>query len=184
MSIVPSTHPHINMKIKKELLFISQDKEMALIQKLIYQMQMADLDIDPSDTCFLMVSPDYSGIVTQHLSHGLSLNGEIYHIEAVNVPFPDEDKKPYQINFEINFADWVIDWRNFVLIEAGVIRGGNYTWITKVMEKFTQKNYYSVALLENVHSNFESDFVGEYYNDMTQDLHFWWERPNNHWPTY
>ena len=133
MSIVPSTHPHINMKIKKELLFISQDKEMALIQKLIYQMQMADLDIDPSDTCFLMVSPDYSGIVTQHLSHGLSLNGEIYHIEAVNVPFPDEDKKPYQINFEINFADWVIDWRNFVLIEAGVIRGGNYTWITKVM---------------------------------------------------
>ena len=147
-------------------------------------MQMAKLDIDPSDTCFLMVSPDYSGIVTQHLSHGLSVNGEIYHIEAVNVPFPDEDKKPYEINFEINFADWVIDWRNFVLIEAGVIRGGNYTWITKIMEKFVQKNYYSVALFENVHSNFESDFVGEYYNDMTQDLHFWWERPNNHWPTY
>lgn len=172
------------MKIKRELLFVSADKEMALIQKLIYQIQMAKLDIDPSDTCFLMVSPDYSGIVTQHLSHGLSVNGEIYHIEAVNVPFPDEDKKPYEINFEINFADWVIDWRNFVLIEAGVIRGGNYTWITKVMEKFTQKNYYSVALFENVHSNFESDFVGEYYNDMTQDLHFWWERPNNHWPTY
>ena len=91
------------MKIKRELLFVSADKEMALIQKLIYQMQMAKLDIDPSDTCFLMVSPDYSGIVTQHLSHGLSVNGEIYHIEAVNVPFPDEDKKPYEINFEINF---------------------------------------------------------------------------------
>ena len=82
------------MNIKRELLYVSADKEMSLIQKMIYQIQMAKLDIHPSDTCFLMVSPDYSGIVTQHLSHGLSVDGEIYHIESVNVPFPDENHIP------------------------------------------------------------------------------------------
>lgn len=172
------------MKVGKELLYVSADKEMSLIQKMTYQIQMSDIDINPSETCFLMVSPDYSGIVTQHLSHGLSKDGEIYHIEAVNVPFPDENVKPYKVNFQINFAEWILDWQNFVLIEAGVIRGGNYTWITEVMEDFTEKNYHSVALYENVHSKFHSDFVGEYYNDMTHDLHFWWEKPNNHWPAY
>ncbi len=105
----------------------------------------------------------------------------IFHIEAVNVPFPDESEKRYRINFEIDYADWVLDWENFVLIEAGVIRGGNYTWITKVMEKFTDRNYYSVALYENKRSKFKSDFVSHYYDNETEDLHFWWERPNNHW---
>ena len=39
------------LKYVKELLFISQDKEIALIQEMTYKMQMRDLDIDPSDTC-------------------------------------------------------------------------------------------------------------------------------------
>ena len=114
----------------KDLLFISQDKEMALIQEMSYKIKMSGWDIHPSKTCFLCVSPDYSSIVTQHLSHSLSMDREIFHIEAVNVPFPDENPTQYMINFELNFAEWVLDWDNFVLCEAGVIRGGNYTWIT------------------------------------------------------
>ena len=165
----------------KPLLFISQDKEMALIQEMVYKLKKANLDIHPSKTCFLCVSPDYSSIVTQHLSHSLSMDGEIFHIESVNVPFPDESEHNYRVNFEINFADWVLDWDNFVLIEAGVIRGGNYTWITESMEKFVSKNYYTVALCENIDSKFKSDFVSLYYQDSQVDLHFWWEQPNNHW---
>ena len=79
----------------KDLLFISQDQEMALIQEVIYKIKMSDFDIHPQKTCFLCVSPDYSSIVTQHLSHGLTVDREIYHIEAVNVPFPDENSKKY-----------------------------------------------------------------------------------------
>ena len=109
------------------------------------------------------------------------MDGEIFHIESVNVPFPDESEHNYRVNFEINFADWVLDWDNFVLIEAGVIRGGNYTWITESMEKFVSKNYYTVALCENIDSKFKSDFVSLYYQDSQVDLHFWWEQPNNHW---
>jgi len=165
----------------KDLLFISQDKEMALIQEMTYRIKRANLDIHPSDTCFLCVSPDYSGIVTQHLSHSLSVDGEIFHIEAVNVPFPDENPLKYQVDFELNYAEWLLDWKKFVLIEAGVIRGGNYTWITQTMEKFMEGNYYTVALCENIGSTFKSDFVSLYYQDSQIDLHFWWEQPNNHW---
>ena len=165
----------------KNLKFISQDQELALIQELTYKIKMSDWDIHPSKTCFLCVSPDYSSIVTQHLSHSLSMGREIFHIEAVNVPFPDEDPKQYQINFELNYIEWVLNWENFVLIEAGVIKGGTYTWITKIMEKFTEKNYYTVALCENINSKFQSDMVSLYYDDNNEDLHYWWEKPNNHW---
>ena len=97
---------------------------------------MANPDIHPDKTCFLCVSPDYSSIVAQHLSHALSKDGEIYHIEAVNVPFPDESHESYLETFIDRFSEWTIDWDNFVLIEAGVIRGGNYTWITEAMSKY------------------------------------------------
>lgn len=165
----------------KNLKFISQDKELALIQELTYKIKMSNWDIHPSKTCFLCVSPDYSSIVTQHLSHSLSMGREIFHIEAVNVPFPDEDPKKYQINFELNYIEWILDWENFVLIEAGVIKGGTYTWITEIMKKYTEKNYYTVALCENINSKFQSDMVSLYYNDNIEDLHYWWEQPNNHW---
>lgn len=161
----------------KKLLFISEDKEKSLIQEMTYKLKMANLDIHPSKTCFLMVSPDYSAIVTQHLSHSLTMNGEIFHIESVNVPFPDERELEYKHIFIENYKKWSTKWTNFVLIEAGIIRGGNYTWITELMDH----NYYTVALCENVHSKFKSDFVSLYYDDNIEDLHFWWEQPNNHW---
>ena len=169
------------MENRKELLFISQDEEMALIQKMTYILKMANLDIHPSKTCFLCVSPDYSGIATQLLSHSLSMDGEIFHIEAVNVPFPDEKVDEYRIDFELNYSEWSTKWENFVLIEAGVIRGGNYSWITQSMMDIFPKKFWTVALVENVMSNYESDFVSMLYNNQTHDLHFWWEQPNNHW---
>ena len=49
------------------------------------------------------------------------------------------------------------------------------------MEKFSEKNYYTLSLCENIHSKYKSDMVSLYYDDSIEDLHFWWERPNNHW---
>lgn len=154
---------------------------MALIQEMSYKIKMSDWDINPSKTCFLCVSPDYSGITTQHLSHSLSMGREIFHVEAVNVPFPDEDSKQYRIDFSINYEEWCKRWDNFVLIEAGIIRGGNYTWITERMRKTSPKRYHTVALCENLHSKYKSEIVSLYYDNEVEDLHFWWERPNNHW---
>ena len=166
----------------KDLLFISQDKEMALIQEMSYKIKMSNWDIHPSKTCFLCVSPDYSSIVTQHLSHSLSMDREIFHIESVNVPFPDESPDQYRIDFAINFQRWIEIWDNFVLIEAGIIRGGNYTWIANEIKNITShKSFYTVALCENISSKYKSDLVSLYYDDNIEDLHFWWENPNNHW---
>ena len=109
------------------------------------------------------------------------MDREIFHIEAVNVPFPDEKHVQYQVDFEMNYSEWSQKWDNFVLIEAGVIRGSNYTWITKTMEEIALNSYYTISLCENIHSNFKSDLVSLYYDDEVYDLHFWWERPNNHW---
>jgi len=72
-------------------------------------------------------------------------------------------------------------WTNFVLIEAGVIRGSNYTWITKIMNSTIKGNIYTIALCENIYSSFKSDFVSLYYDGTQEDIHFWWEQPNNHW---
>lgn len=109
------------------------------------------------------------------------MDKECFHVESVNVPFPDEGVDPYKDIFMLNYADWVLDWDNFILCEAGVIRGGNYTWITEAMEKFSDKNYHTLSLCENIHSKFKSELVSEYYDDNTEDLHFWWEQPNKHW---
>jgi uncharacterized protein with ParB-like and HNH nuclease domain len=66
--------------------------------------------------------------------------------------------------------------------ESGVIRGGNYTFVTD----FLNENYYNenktASMFENVGSAFKSDFVAEYYDNEIQDITFWWEKKNNHWP--
>ena len=94
-----------------------------MIQEMSYRIKMSDIDIHPSKTCFLMVSPDYSAVVTQHLSHSLSMDGEIFHIESVNVPFPDEDSLDYKVDFAEKYIDWGRKWDNFVLIEAWSYQG-------------------------------------------------------------
>ena len=38
----------------KKILFISEDREKSLIQEMTYKIKMANLDIHPSNTCFLM----------------------------------------------------------------------------------------------------------------------------------
>ena len=76
-----------------------------------------------------------------------------------------------------------ISGRNIVLVEAGVIRGGNYTKVVDLIRRFLciEEKIVTVALYENINSKFKSDFVGEYYDDNVEDLTFWWERDNNHW---
>ena len=71
-----------------------------------------------------------------------------------------------------------------LLVEAGVIRGSNYaTLVSLIRDHCGVAPVKTLAMYENVGSRFKSDFVGEYYDDATHDLTFWWEVPNNHWKT-
>jgi hypothetical protein len=105
---------------------------------------------------------------------------------GIDVPYPDETwNRRYVDEMYETFRIHSNSFRGkaLIFVEAGVIRGGNYTyimdWIKKRLE--TGKRLVTLTLFENVGSKFKSDFVGEYYDDSKEDLTFWWERYNNHW---
>lgn len=163
----------------KQLLFISEDKERALIQELTYKMKMANMDIHPSNTCFLMVSPDYSAIVTQHLSHSLSVDREIFHIEAVNTPYLDENATDYKTEFTQNFMKWQRRWDNFVLVASDNNTGDTFSWISDIMIRMTGGKIYAVSLCESTNTRFKSDLACLHYDSEQFRLIYWWQQPNN-----
>jgi hypothetical protein len=136
------------------------------------------------NTVIITVSTDYSSIIGQTLRHLLSSNGEICDGFGVDVPYPDE----HWDNRYLNELDYImavygnkLQNKRVLLVEAGVIRGGNYTFLDKYLREKGITNIFTVAMFENTGSVYNSNYVGEYYNDSTEDLTFWWEMENNHW---
>jgi len=101
-------------------------------------------------------------------------------------PYPDEiwNKKYFDEMYEMfKLHAPSFQSKSLIFVEAGVIRGGNYSYIIDWVRKRLEynKKLITVTLYENQHSVFKSDFVGEYYDDKMEDLTFWWERENKHW---
>jgi hypothetical protein len=170
--------------MKRELLIINQQVEKDLLSKLSYDLIVKD--IYASNTIIVSVSSDYSSIVGQILRHSLSLYGEICDGFSIDVPYPDETwNNTYitELNALFKLYDYKLKDKNILLVEAGVIRGSNYRFIVDYMknELSITNKIYTLTLFENSGSVFKSDFVGEYYDDNTQDLTFWWEMYNKHW---
>jgi len=139
-----------------------------------------------SNTIIVTVSTDYSSVVGQYLRHQLTHNGEICDGLGIDVPYTDQtfdEKFVKEICDMFNIHKDSIEDKTILLVEAGVIRGGNYTKVVDIIRnelKLTQP-ISTLTMYENIHSKFKSDFVGEYYNDDIEDLTFWWEMDNNHW---
>jgi hypothetical protein len=169
--------------VRKEL-YITLEKEIELIHRLGAELICGGFNA--SNSYIITVSTDYSSIIGQILRHQLSFDGEVCDGFGVDVPYPDEewDDKYHRDLYE-TFKLNVVNKRGKtpILVEAGIIRGGNYTYVTNFMRKYMSQEgkIITLALFENQHSIWKSDFVGEYYDDTTQDLTFWWERENNHW---
>lgn len=166
---------------RRPLHFITREKEWELIQRLLTIVD--DRDFDPSDTCVIMASPDYSATVAMHLAHAWSRKGEMLTVIPVDVTYPDEDKEPYVNKMLMQAAD-IKPYSKLVMIEAGIIRGGNWEWMLEVLNMwgYERKDITLVALCENIHSRVKSDYVGEYYDDNKEELMFYFERFNKHWP--
>jgi len=71
--------------------------------------------------------------------------------------------------------------KSLLLVEAGVIRGGNYKYVTNYIQGLYGNPIHTLALYENIGSAFRSDYVGDFYNNEIEDLTFWWEKDNKHW---
>lgn len=177
------TTPMMN---RRPLKFITREKEWELIQRLL---TVVDSTVfDPADTAVIMASPDYSATVAMHLAHAWSRNGEMLPIIPIDVTYPDEDSEKYIDKMRYDLA-WHLAQNGYlpkrlVLIEAGIIRGGNWRWMLEVLHSagYDRGDLTLVALCENVHSAVKSDYVGEYYDDSKEELMFYFERYNKHWP--
>jgi hypothetical protein len=137
------------------------------------------------NTLVLMVSPDYSATAAMHVAHALSKNGEMCDILPIHIPYPDEDKSKYILKAADDIKQWHNfsdkTYENYLLVEAGVIKGGTYTWLTSVLKNEVNGEIITSTLYENIHSIFKSDIVGYYYDAEVVDLTFYYERENNHW---
>ena len=166
---------------RRPLKFISREREWELILKLLSMVD--DSDFDPSTTAVIMASPDYSATVAMHLAHAWSRRGEILPIIPVDVTYPDEEPEPY-INKMIMQAPDIRPYGKLVMVEAGIIRGGNWRWMLDLLYKwgYRREDIVLVALCENIGSAIKSDYVAEYYDDEKEELMFYFERFNKHWP--
>lgn len=167
---------------RRPLHFITREKEWELIQKLLTIVDNSSFD--PKTTAIIMASPDYSATVAMHLAHAWSRDGEMLTIIPVDVAYPDEDVAPYREKLVAQRAQWQ-PFEKLVLVEAGIIRGGNWKWMLEILKswgQFTREDITLVAMCENIHSAVKSDYVGEYYDDDKEELMFYFERFNKHWP--
>jgi hypothetical protein len=67
-----------------------------------------------------------------------------------------------------------------ILVEAAVLSGNNYTWLSKCLKDigYKDEDIITVALLEMSSSIFKCNYVGEYVDSIPE---FYWERYNIHW---
>jgi hypothetical protein len=163
---------------------VTLNEEIQLIDKLASELLSGGFN--SSNSVIIVVSTDYSAIAGQILRHKLSFNGEIVEGFGIDVPYPDEVwNKKYVDTMSRVFQNYgyLLQRKTAILVEAGVIRGGNYEFVTKWMKKHLGIGtpIITLTMFENIDSKFKSDLVGEYYDDKTEDLTFWWERDNKHW---
>jgi len=170
------------MTNNKKILNVSFNDEQFLIELIASELIRDGFNAD--NTVIITVSTDYSSIIGQALRHLLSSGGEICDGFGVDVPYPDEHWDNRYLN-ELDYLMAVygnkLQNKRVLLVEAGVIRGSNYTFLDKYLKEKGITDIYTVAMFENVGSAYNSNYVGEYYNDSTEDLTFWWEMENNHW---
>jgi hypothetical protein len=171
--------------MRKELK-VNRTHELYLMIKLRDELLLKGLNA--SNVVIVTVSTDYSSVIGQYLRHQLTKDGEICDGFGIDVPYPDQTFDEISVKQVCNMftahANSLVG-KTILLVEAGVIRGGNYTKVFDVIRnelKITQP-VMTLAMYENIHSKWKCDFVGEDYDDEIQDLTFWWEKENNHWET-
>lgn len=164
--------------------WVSEEDELRVAEEL--RDQLVKAGHHAGNTIIVTVSTDYSSFIGQYLRHQLSHDGEICDGFGVDVPHPDQTfDETFCANvrtmFAMNARD--IGGKTILLVEAGVIRGGNYTTLVNLIRNDIGRTepIKTLAMYENVGSRFKSNHVGHYYDDATDDLTFWWEKPNNHW---
>ena len=86
----------------------------------------------------------------------------------------------YEVNFKESATRFPVLYDKVILCEAVVNTGNTFLWIKEVLLDMGYENddIITTALVQNVTSTFECDFVGEYSSSMPE---FYYERYNKAW---
>ena len=160
-------------------MYVTREKEWEALVK-VCQILEKNQNLVPGKAAVAMVSPDYSATAAMHIAHHLSQGGEMLDIVPIEVPYPDEDPERYRKLFANRTCFEFFPFETVILVEAGVITGGNYDFFADHLIEMGFR-VVTVALFENIHSRFQSDVVGFYYDHQHQQLEFYYEKDNNHW---
>ncbi len=135
---------------------------------------------DSSNSTMIIISTEQSSIMGQLLRHQLSLNGEVTNGFSIDVPVIEEewdDKCIEVLNNVFQSKYKLIQNKKIILVRAQIKTGVSFEYVYNFMKKNLGANnkIISATLFENISSNWESDYVGEYYDAEFEKLSFWWE---------
>ena len=135
---------------------------------------------DSSNSTIITISTEQSSIMGQLLRHQLSLDGEVTNGFSIDVPVIEEewdDKCIEVLNNVFQSKYKLIQNKKIILVRAQIKTGVSFEYVYNFMKKNLGANnkIISVTLFENISSNWETDYVGEYYDAEFERLSFWWE---------
>jgi hypothetical protein len=133
-----------------------------------------------SNCTIITISTEQSSIMGQLLRHQLSLDGEVTNGFSIDVPVIEEewDDKCIEVLTNVFQSKYkLIQNKKIILVRAQIKTGVSFEYVHNFMKKNLGANnkIISVTLFENISSNWESDYVGEYYDAEFEKLSFWWE---------
>jgi len=135
---------------------------------------------DSSNSTMIIISTEQSSIMGQLLRHQLSLDGVVTNGFSIDVPVIEEewdDKCIEVLNNVFQSKYKLIQNKKIILVRAQIKTGVSFEYVYNFMKKNLGANnkIISVTLFESISSNWESDYVGEYYDAEFEKLSFWWE---------
>lgn len=158
-------------------MIINRTEEQQGINRLVRKIKESGFQVD-NETLLINICPTYSSILSQNLIHEL---GDKRPLDMIAIEtFEDGNYKGYEMNFMIGFDEYANQYNNFILAEADVRTGNNYTWIMNSMYKdfgIERDRILTTALCENKNSIFKTDVVELFYEG---DVKFTWNLKQNY----
>lgn len=135
---------------------------------------------DSSNSAIITISTEQSSIMGQLLRHQLSLDGEVVNGFSIDVPVIEEewdDKCIDQLKSIFNGKHTLLQNKKIILVRTQINTGISFEYVVNFLRKnlAATNKIITVTLFENISSQWESDYVGEYYDKEFEQLVFWWE---------
>lgn len=135
---------------------------------------------DSSNSAIITISTEQSSIMGQLLRHQLSLDGEVVNGFSIDVPVVEEewnDKCNTELANIFKSKNLLLHNKKIILVRTQINTGISFEYVVNFLRKnlAVPNKIITVTLFENIGAEWESDYVGEYYDKEFEQLIFWWE---------